>query len=129
MGRASSIFNTSRQVASSLGVAIFASTLMNRLSHHAAELGEATTRNAALTSFQETFIFGAALSIVGIVASLSIDDRKIAQGPPSQPASNGDFAFERPEPVGATPTGASGRQSAGTIRRAGHNGLAKGDDA
>jgi MFS family permease len=79
MGRASSVFNTSRQVASSLGVAVFATTLMNRLEHHAAALGDAATSAGALTSFQETFLFGAALSVVGVLASLSLDDRRVAE--------------------------------------------------
>ena len=133
MGRASSIFNASRQVASSLGVAVFATALMNRLGHHAAELGDAATRNAALTSFQETFLFGAALALVGVVASLSIDDSEVVHAAPSEPvelpqATMGDFGFEGPEPAGATPVVASSRQSAGNVGRAGH-GRAEGEDA
>jgi EmrB/QacA subfamily drug resistance transporter len=77
MGRASSIFNTSRQVAASLGVAVLATTLTNRLAHHAAVLGEAATRAAALTSFQEAFIFAGALSLFGVIASLFIDDGRV----------------------------------------------------
>jgi EmrB/QacA subfamily drug resistance transporter len=78
MGRASSIFNTSRQVASSLGVAILASALTNRLSHYDAVLGSPVTREGALSSFQDTFVFAGILGILGIVASMLIDDRKAA---------------------------------------------------
>jgi EmrB/QacA subfamily drug resistance transporter len=79
MGRASAIFNTGRQVASSLGVAVIATVLTNRLVYHDAILGDPATRDAALTAFQDTFIFGGALGVLGIIASLWIDDRKVAE--------------------------------------------------
>jgi hypothetical protein len=32
-----------------------------------------------INSFQETFLFGAALSVVGVLASLSLADRRVAE--------------------------------------------------
>jgi EmrB/QacA subfamily drug resistance transporter len=79
MGRASSIFNTVRQVGSSLGVAVLASALTNRLGYHDAVLGDPATRDAALTAFQDTFMIAGALGVLGLVASLFIDDRKLTE--------------------------------------------------
>jgi EmrB/QacA subfamily drug resistance transporter len=76
MGRASSLFSVSRQVAASLGVAVFATVLTNQLGSHDAVLGDPATRDAALAAFQDTFVIGAALSIPGILATLLIDDSK-----------------------------------------------------
>jgi EmrB/QacA subfamily drug resistance transporter len=133
MGRASSVFNTSRQVASSLGVAVFATALMNRLDHHAATLGDAATRSAALTSFQETFVFGAALSIIGLAASLSIEDRKVAEAPWDEAigfpqGTDGNFALKGRDAAGSSGSGLNGRLSAGSVRRAGPFGPAGGED-
>jgi EmrB/QacA subfamily drug resistance transporter len=74
LGRASSIFNTGRQVASSLGVALLATTFTNRLEHHGGVLGNLATREAALAAFQDAFIVAAILSVLGVFASLFIDD-------------------------------------------------------
>jgi len=77
-GRASSLFSVGRQVAASLGVAILATVLTNRLDFHGAGLGDPATRGAALTAFHDAFIFAAALSVPGILACLLIDDAKAA---------------------------------------------------
>lgn len=77
-GRASSIFNVGRQVAASLGVAVLATALTNRLDYHNAALGDAATRAGALSAFQDAFLFATALSFLGVLACLLIDDERAA---------------------------------------------------
>jgi hypothetical protein len=76
MGRASAIFNANRQVAASLGVALLASVLSNRLDAHNALLGDPTTRDAALTAFRQSFVIAAGLSLLGMLAASFISDRE-----------------------------------------------------
>jgi EmrB/QacA subfamily drug resistance transporter len=78
-GRASAIFSVSRQVAASFGVAILATALTNRLGYHDAALADPATRDAALTAFQDTFLFAGVVSILGILACFLIDDEKAAE--------------------------------------------------
>jgi MFS family permease len=78
-GRASSLFSVTRQVAASLGVAILATALTNRLGVHEAVLADPATRDAALSAFQDTFLFAGALSVLGMLACLLIDDDQAAQ--------------------------------------------------
>lgn len=75
-GRASSIFSVGRQVAASLGVAILATVLATRLTDHEAILADPSTREGALQAFHDAFIFAGLMSILGIIASLLIDDKK-----------------------------------------------------
>jgi EmrB/QacA subfamily drug resistance transporter len=75
-GRASSIFSVGRQVAASLGVAILATVLANRLTTHDAVLGDPSTQAGALSAFHDAFIFAGVMAIFGILASLLIDDKK-----------------------------------------------------
>jgi MFS family permease len=89
-GRASSIFNVGRQVSASLGVAVLATALTNRLAHHGAILAEPASRAGALAAFHDAFFFAAALSVLGIVASFLIDDEKAAHAV----ASEGQLAME-----------------------------------
>jgi EmrB/QacA subfamily drug resistance transporter len=77
-GRASSLFSVTRQVAASLGVAVMATALTNRLGYHDAVLGDTATRAAALSAFQDTFLFAAVASVFGILACFLIDDEKAA---------------------------------------------------
>jgi MFS family permease len=93
-GRASAIFNAGRQVAASFGVALLATVLTNRMTHHEAVLGSPLTRDGALTAFHEAFLVAAALGMVGIIASLLIDD-KAAAGTMRQPV-----ILEEDEPLG-----------------------------
>ncbi|HLA19636.1 MAG TPA: MDR family MFS transporter [Dehalococcoidia bacterium] len=93
-GRASAILNAGRQVAASFGVALLATVLTNRMTHHDAVLGSPLTRDGALTAFHEAFLVAAGLGIVGIIASLLIDD-KAAAGTMRQPV-----VLEEDEPLG-----------------------------
>jgi hypothetical protein len=66
-------------VAASFGVAILATALTNRLGYHDAALADPATRDAALTAFQDTFLFAGVVSILGILACFLIDDEKAAE--------------------------------------------------
>ncbi|HET8944730.1 MAG TPA: MFS transporter, partial [Dehalococcoidia bacterium] len=80
MGRASALYNSGRQVAASFGVAILASVLENRLAHQGTRLGPPPVGNPdlALTAFQEAFAVAAALTVLGIFASLLVSDKDAA---------------------------------------------------
>ena len=95
-GRASSIFSVSRQVAASLGVAILATALTNRLDFHEAVLGDPATRAAALSAFHDAFLFAAAVSVLGILACFFIDDEKAAAAHEGEQAE----AYAIPEAAG-----------------------------
>jgi hypothetical protein len=75
-GRASSIFSVTRQVAASLGVAVLATALTNRLGFYDAALGDPATLGPALDAFQAVFLFAGAISVLGILAALLVDDQK-----------------------------------------------------
>jgi MFS family permease len=92
-GRASSIFSVSRQVAASLGVAILATALTNRLDYHGGTLGEFATRTEALAAFQDVFLFAGVVSVLGIIACFLIDDEKAAA------AAHEQLVAEGAEPV------------------------------
>jgi EmrB/QacA subfamily drug resistance transporter len=77
-GRATAASNAVLQVAASFGVALLATVLTSRLGHHGAVLGEPGTREAALGAFHDTFLVGATIAGVGVIASLLIDDRLAA---------------------------------------------------
>ncbi len=76
-GRASAVFNANRQVAASFGVALLATALTNRLSHHGAQLGSPLTHAGAVAAFHDAFLVGSVLCLVGVVAAfVFIDDRE-----------------------------------------------------
>jgi EmrB/QacA subfamily drug resistance transporter len=77
-GRASAIFNSSRQVAASFGVALLGTVLTNRMAHHGSSLGSQATLAGGVTAFQEAFLAAAALGVIGVFAALLIDDRAAA---------------------------------------------------
>jgi sugar phosphate permease len=77
-GRATALYNAASQVASSLGVAVAASTLTRRLTDHGAILGAPQTRDAAILAFQDTLLFVALLMLVGVTVALLINDRDAA---------------------------------------------------
>jgi EmrB/QacA subfamily drug resistance transporter len=77
-GRASAIFNSGRQVAASLGVALMGTTLAHRLVTHGSQLGDPATRGGALMAFHDAFFVAGAITLVGMAAALLIDDREAA---------------------------------------------------
>jgi EmrB/QacA subfamily drug resistance transporter len=89
-GRATSIYNATSQVASSLGVAIAATLLTSRLSHHGAVLGRPDVRGPALDAFQDTFLIMGGLAFAGVAAALLISDRAAAPSMRPKVASVGD---------------------------------------
>ena len=74
-GRASAIFNSGRQVASSFGVALIATALTNRMTHHAAQMGNPATRGAAVLAFHDAFFVAGVLAIVGVLVAFVVRDR------------------------------------------------------
>ena len=71
MGRASSVFNSTRQVAGSFGVAVFATVLANRTDYHLGSVtGQAGVQHALVQGFQDTFWIATAIAAVGIVIAL-----------------------------------------------------------
>ncbi len=73
-GRASAIFNSGRQVAASFGVALIATVLTNRMTYHAAQMGNPRTTAGAVLAFHDAFFVAGLLAIVGILASFIIRD-------------------------------------------------------
>jgi MFS family permease len=92
-GRATAIFNTGQQVGSSFGVALLATVLSNRLTHHQAALGLPGTQQGALLAFHDAFIVAAVLSVLAVAASFLIDDKRAAGTMREIPA---PFAGEEP---------------------------------
>lgn len=78
MGRASSLFRTNTQVASSLGVAILATVLSTRLSTHLADAGTAHVNQAQLAAFHEAFLAAALLGVIGFGFSFMVRDADAA---------------------------------------------------
>lgn len=91
-GRATSLYNATSQVASSLGVAVSASYLTSRLSHYDAGLGNPATSAGSLSAFEDAFLLMGIISLVGVAVALLIRDRDAAatMAPQTQavPASN-----------------------------------------
>ena len=78
-GRATAVFNATRQVAQSFGVAIAATVLTNRLAARGGALGPLPADAAAsVSAFGETFIATAVLIALGVLAALLIRDREAA---------------------------------------------------
>lgn len=84
MGRAGAVYNVGRQVAQSLGVAIVATVLTNRLIHHHAILGSPGTRGGALDAFRDGFVVAGVLTLFGVAAALLIRDSDAAPSMRSQ---------------------------------------------
>ena len=84
-GRASSLFNTNRQVAASVGVAVLATVLVEQM---AAYLASATGTDAAphaqLLAFHTAFAAAIVFGLLGIIFALRIHDKDAA--PSMQPA-------------------------------------------
>jgi len=77
-GRATALYNATSQVASSLGVAIAASYLTSRLTHHDAQLGNPLTAAGQLTAFQDAFLLTGLLALAGAAVAFLIHDRDAA---------------------------------------------------
>ena len=78
-GRATALYNATSQVASSLGVAVGAAYLTNRLTHYGAILGAPQTRDASLSAFQDAFLLMGVISLAGAAVALLIRDRDAAE--------------------------------------------------
>jgi EmrB/QacA subfamily drug resistance transporter len=86
MGRASSIFNTNRQVGSSFGVAIFATVLTTRITSHinsavaaaAPAARQAAARHGTLMGFHDAFFAAVIVGVVGVLAAFLIRDEDAA---------------------------------------------------
>jgi MFS family permease len=75
-GRASAVYNANRQVAASLGVALLATVLTNRLTHYDSVLGNPATGDGALLSFHDAFIAAGVLAVLGMLLALFLDDKE-----------------------------------------------------
>ena len=56
-------------------VSAIATALTNRMTHHAAQMGNPATRPGAVLAFHDAFFIAGVLAIVGILASFLIRDR------------------------------------------------------
>jgi EmrB/QacA subfamily drug resistance transporter len=79
MGRASSFFNVTRQVASSVGVALLATVLTIRTAHHSAH-GRAEQR-LLVSAFDDAFWVATGLAIIGLLIALLMRVPKVAPPP------------------------------------------------
>ncbi len=92
-GQANAAYSAVRQVATSVGVALLATVLGNRLVAYGATLGTPSMRSGALAAFHDAFAVAALLDLLGLAAALLIRDRLAATTmtrtvtePPSVPA-------------------------------------------
>jgi Na+/melibiose symporter-like transporter len=99
-GRASSVFSVSRMVGQSLGVAISATVLSNRISAHggvpsAHLIGlPQPVQDATLLAYHDAFLVAAGLTVVGIVMALLIKDKDAAASMKPRPIAGGAEAEE-----------------------------------
>jgi EmrB/QacA subfamily drug resistance transporter len=84
-GRASSLFNTNRQVSSSFGVAILATVLFERAAHYGLPalapplLATAHGRNAGLMGFHDAFLACVIIGVIGVAFAFIIRDEDAAE--------------------------------------------------
>ena len=109
-GRASALFSTNRQVAASVGVALMATVLVDRIQSHvnAAVQGvtgqaaiQAATQRAALLGYHDAFLATALLAFVGIGVAFLIRDEDAAASMRRAPAPASSSASAERERVGA----------------------------
>jgi EmrB/QacA subfamily drug resistance transporter len=86
MGRASAISSAGRQVGASFGVALLATVLTNRLSHHGSSLAPGADSSAAILAFHEAFLVASALTLVGVAAAWLVSDKEAAVSMQRRPA-------------------------------------------
>ncbi len=85
-GRASSLFNTNRQVGSSFGVAIFATVLAERVSSHlqgvtaaaSPAVRQASANHAQLLAYHDAFFAAVVVGIIGLAFAFLIHDEDAA---------------------------------------------------
>jgi EmrB/QacA subfamily drug resistance transporter len=82
-GRASSLFNTNRQVGSSFGVAILATVLAERISSHMHAIGggrptQAAIDHAQLLAYHDAFFAAVIIGVVGVAFAFLIHDEDAA---------------------------------------------------
>lgn len=75
MGRASSLFSTSRQIAAATGVAVLATVLISQLP---AGVAPAADPRLGLAAFHAAFLVGAVFALLGIGCALFIRDEDAA---------------------------------------------------
>lgn len=82
VGRASSLFSTNRQVASSVGVALLATVFIQRTRDHVAALGagagDALRQHAGLLAFHDAFLVASLLCLVAIGFAFLVRDEDAA---------------------------------------------------
>lgn len=114
-GRASALFSTNRQVAASVGVAVMATVLVDRIQSHVTTAlqgvtGQAAirqaTQHAALLGYHDAFLATACLALVGVAVAFLIRDEDAAASmrrvvAPAR-ASHGRAGAREPYPVPAT---------------------------
>ena len=101
-GRASSLFNTNRQVASSLGVAILATVLSDRSQ---TRVDDAIARggdvqHALVRGFHDGFIAAAILAAIALAATFLIHDEDAAASMRPASGTAAPTSTEEREPVG-----------------------------
>jgi len=78
-GRASSLFNTHRQVAASVGVAVLTTVLLEQTAAYVVGVtGVAATAQAQLQAFHDAFAASIVFGLVGIFFALRIHDQDAA---------------------------------------------------
>ena len=93
-GRASSLFNTNRQVAASVGVAVLTTVLIEQTATYVAGVsGAAASAQAELLAFHDAFAVSLVFGLLGILFALRIHDQDAAAS--MQPASSITPANER----------------------------------
>ena len=94
-GRASSLFNTNRQVSGAVGVALFATVLIQRTTAHIGDVtqgvapaaAEAAAAHGQLLAFHDAFLAVSLIGVIGLVSTLLIRDEDAAasmQGDPME---------------------------------------------
>jgi MFS family permease len=109
-GRASSLFNTNRQVASSFGVAILATVLTDRTQHHVesvmagaqalqpAELQRAV-QEATLKGYHAAYFAGVVFALIGLAACFLIHDEDAAASMVQDEVSAKEAGMPREQPA------------------------------
>lgn len=116
-GRASALFSTNRQVAASVGVALMATVLVDRIQSHVASAVQgvtgqaaihAATAHAALLGYHDAFLATALLAVVGVGVAFLIRDEDAAPSmrraavAPSRASTRSPAREPAPAPSGVT---------------------------